>query len=72
MTEKLKAVERGNRELRQVNEIPGKASASFCQSGARPLVQAIIAFIDDHRASHGITPICRVFKIASILCIAAR
>ena len=31
---------------------------------ARPPVQAMIAFIDDHRASSGVEPICRVLPIA--------
>ena len=46
---RLKALERENRELRQANEILRKASRLFCPGGARPPVQAMIAFIDDHR-----------------------
>ncbi|QHP66107.1 IS3 family transposase [Bradyrhizobium sp. LCT2] len=61
--EKLKALERENRELRQANEILRKASA-FCDGGARPPVQAMIAFIDDHRGAHGVEPICKVLPIA--------
>ncbi|MDP3315954.1 MAG: IS3 family transposase [Devosia sp.] len=61
---KLKALERENRELRQANEILRKASAYFCPGGARPPVQAMIAFIDDHREAHGIEPICKVLPIA--------
>src|SRR5882757_3851816 len=52
---KLKALERENRELRQANEIPRKASA-FCDGGARPPVKDMIAFIDDHREVHGVEP----------------
>ncbi|QHP66022.1 IS3 family transposase [Bradyrhizobium sp. LCT2] len=63
MAEKLKALERENRELRQANEILRKASA-FCDGGARPPVQAMIAFIDDHRGAHGVEPICKVLPIA--------
>jgi len=33
-------------------------------AGARPPVQAIIAFIDDSRDAHGVQPICRVLLIA--------
>ncbi|MFD1985480.1 IS3 family transposase [Mesorhizobium newzealandense] len=62
---KLKALERENRELRQANEILRKASAYFCPGGARPPVQAMIAFIDDHRQAHGVEPICKVLPIAS-------
>src|SRR6476620_6826765 len=32
--------------------------------GARPPVQAMIAFIDDHRGAHGVEPICKVLPIA--------
>ncbi|MGY0575773.1 IS3 family transposase [Bradyrhizobium sp. RDM12] len=62
--ERLKALERENRELRQANEILRKASAYFCDGGARPPVQAMIAFIDDHRGAHGVEPICKVLPIA--------
>ncbi|RWN62421.1 IS3 family transposase [Mesorhizobium sp.] len=64
VAEKLKALERENRELRQANEILRKASAYFCPGGARPPVQAMIAFIDDHREAHGVEPICKVLPIA--------
>ncbi|XWN34452.1 MAG: IS3 family transposase [Devosia sp.] len=64
MAEKMKALERENRELRQANEILRKASAYFCPGGARPPVEDMIAFIDDHRAEHGVEPICKVLPIA--------
>jgi hypothetical protein len=32
--------------------------------GARPPVQAMIAFIDVHRGAHGVEPICKVLSIA--------
>jgi len=50
----MKALERENRELRQANEILRKAFCVFCPGGARPPVQAMIAFIDDHRAAYGV------------------
>ncbi|WP_156170716.1 IS3 family transposase [Croceicoccus naphthovorans] len=62
--ERLKALERENRELRQANEILRKASAYFCPGGARPPVQTMIAFIDEHRNDYGVEPICRVLPIA--------
>ncbi|MFD0939007.1 IS3 family transposase, partial [Methylobacterium trifolii] len=62
--ERIKALERENRELRQANEILRKASAYFCHGGARPPVADMIAFIDDHRAVNGVEPICRVLSIA--------
>ena len=68
IAERLKALERENRELRQANEILRKASGLFCPGGARNLlisaVQAMIAFIDDHRQASGVEPIRRVLTIA--------
>ncbi|MEE3627813.1 IS3 family transposase [Nitrospirillum sp. BR 11752] len=64
MRERLKALERENRELRQANEILRKASAYFCPGGARPPVQAMIRFIADHRDVYGVEPICKVLPIA--------
>ena len=64
MADRLKALERENRELRQANEILRKAIGVFCPGGARPPVQAMIAFIDDHREAYGVEPICRVLPIA--------
>ncbi|MEL7685648.1 IS3 family transposase [Citromicrobium sp. WPS32] len=64
VADKLKALERENRELRQANEILRKASAYFCPGGARPPVQAMTSFIDEHRGEYGVEPICRVLPIA--------
>ncbi|WP_422051114.1 IS3 family transposase [Sphingomonas leidyi] len=64
VADKMKALEREVRELRQANEILRKASAYFCAGGARPPVPAMIAFIDDHRDAYGVEPICRVLPIA--------
>ena len=36
----------------------------FCDGGARPPVEAMIAFIDAHRAVYGVEPICRMLLIA--------
>ncbi|MEC3947647.1 IS3 family transposase [Sphingobium sp. HWE2-09] len=64
IADRVKALEREVRELRQANEILRKASAYFCSGGARPPVSAMIAFIDDHRDAYGVEPICRVLPIA--------
>ncbi|MBO6895629.1 MAG: IS3 family transposase [Roseibium sp.] len=64
MAEKMKALERENRELRQANEILRKASAYFCPGGARPPIEAMISFIEEHRRVFGVEPICRVLPIA--------
>ncbi|MBM7070433.1 IS3 family transposase [Actibacterium sp. 188UL27-1] len=62
--EKMKALEREVRELKQTNEILRKASAYFCPGGARPPTETMIQFIEDHRGDHGVEPICRVLPIA--------
>jgi transposase-like protein len=62
--ERIMALEREVRELRQANEIPCRGLGVFCTGGARPPVQAMIAFIDDHRDTYGVEPICRVLPIA--------
>ncbi|WP_188826207.1 IS3 family transposase [Brucella endophytica] len=64
MAEKMKALERENRELRQANEILRKASAYFANGGARPPIEAMISFIDEHRPVFGVEPICRLLPIA--------
>ncbi|MCI9868806.1 IS3 family transposase [Rhizobium skierniewicense] len=64
VAEKMKALERENRELRQANEILRKASAYFANGGARPPIEAMISFIDEYRAVFGVEPICRLLPIA--------
>ncbi|MGG7519792.1 IS3 family transposase, partial [Allorhizobium undicola] len=64
VAEKMKALERENRELRQANEILRKASAYFCPGGARPPTEAMISFIDEHRSVLGVEPICKLLPIA--------
>ncbi|MBJ7414382.1 MAG: IS3 family transposase [Niveispirillum sp.] len=64
MADRMKALERENRELRQANEILRKASAYFCDGGARPPIEMMVSFIDAHRDAHGVEPICRVLPIA--------
>lgn len=67
VAEKLKALERENRELRQANaanEILRKASAYFAQAELDRRFKPMIAFIDDHREAHGVEPICKVLPIA--------
>ncbi|UWQ47293.1 IS3 family transposase [Leisingera aquaemixtae] len=64
VADRMKALERENRELRQANEILRKASAYFCDGGARPPVEVMVSFIDMHRGEHGVEPICTVLPIA--------
>ena len=54
IAERLKALERENRELRQANEILRKASAYFAQAELdRRFKLGMIAFTDDHRQTYG-------------------
>ncbi|MGH8310752.1 MAG: IS3 family transposase [Steroidobacteraceae bacterium] len=62
--ERLRVLERENRELKRANEILRKASAYFGPGGARPPRDLMVAFIDDHRETYGVEPICRVVPIA--------
>ncbi|MBY3617860.1 IS3 family transposase [Rhizobium bangladeshense] len=64
VAEKMKALERENRELRQANEILRKASAYFANGGTRPPIETMISFIDEHRSVFGVEPICKLLPIA--------
>ena len=64
VAEKLRAMGRENRELRQANEILRKASAYFAVAELDRPFRTMIAFIDDHRAAYGVEPICKVLPIA--------
>ncbi|MGU3662373.1 IS3 family transposase [Novosphingobium olei] len=61
---RLKLLEREVKELRRANEILRKASAYFCNGGARPPREMMMAFVDVHREDLGIEPICRELAIA--------
>ena len=61
--ERIKALERENRELRQANEILRKPSVCFA-FGTRPPAADMIAFIDELRVVYAVEPICRVLPIA--------
>ncbi|WP_407530137.1 hypothetical protein [Methylobacterium oryzisoli] len=63
--ERIKALERANRELPLANEIRRKASAQFCGGGAQSPVKDMIAFIVCHRAVSRGALICRALPIAS-------
>ena len=62
--ERLKALERENRELRRANEDPAEGLGVFRAGGARPPTAVMVAFIDAQRAACGVEPICRVLPIA--------
>ena len=62
--DRLRTLERENRELAPGERDPAQGQRVFCPGGARPPVQAMIAFIDEHRGVYGVEPICRVLPIA--------
>ncbi|MGU7776396.1 IS3 family transposase [Burkholderia sp. MR1-5-21] len=62
--DRLKTLEREVKELRRANEILKLASAFFGPGGARPPYQVLKAFIDQHRDTFGVEPICKVLRIA--------
>jgi len=53
--ERMKALERENRELRKANEIP-KGRLGVFRQGARPDPTEVSAFIDAHRERFGVEP----------------
>ncbi|MBF8179817.1 IS3 family transposase [Herminiimonas contaminans] len=62
--ERVKALEREVKELRRANEILKLASAFFGPGGARPPLKILRQFIDQHRHTFGVEPLCRVLQIA--------
>ncbi|MGP5686898.1 IS3 family transposase [Psychrobacter glacincola] len=62
--QRIKELERENRELKQANEIIRKAAGFFRPGGARPLTKIMIQFIDDNKHHYGVELICRVLPIA--------
>ncbi|MEO6210073.1 MAG: IS3 family transposase [Gemmatimonadaceae bacterium] len=70
--QRLKHLERENRERRRANEILRKASAYFAPGGARPPRAMMVAFLDAHRRAYGVEPICAVLPIAPSTYYAAK
>ncbi|MBC7204306.1 MAG: IS3 family transposase [Pusillimonas sp.] len=62
--ERMKALERENRELRRANEILRTASGFFRPGGDRPPSKEVNAYIDMHRDLYGVDPICKVLQVA--------
>ncbi|MBN8948658.1 MAG: IS3 family transposase [Rhodanobacter sp.] len=62
--QRVKELEREVKELRRANEILKLASAFFGPGGARPPAQVLRTFVDAHRATFGVEPICKVLQVA--------
>ncbi|HHK2916736.1 TPA: IS3 family transposase [Pseudomonas aeruginosa] len=62
--QRVKELEREVKELRRANEILKLASAFFGPGGARPPTQVLRDFIDEHRRTFGVEPICKVLQVA--------
>ena len=62
--ERIKALARENKELRQATEILRLASAYFAQAGARAPQPVPHDFIDRYRDRLGVEPICKVLQVA--------
>ncbi|WP_420796308.1 hypothetical protein [Bordetella trematum] len=58
--ERIKKLERENRELRCANDILRTASAFFRAGGARPKTEVVNTYIDRHREVYGVELICKV------------
>src|SRR4051794_28911932 len=54
----------GSPRAAQSQRDPAQGLGLFCDGGDRPPLQAMIAFIEDHRPVYGVEPICRVLPIA--------
>ncbi|MFF4610036.1 IS3 family transposase [Streptomyces albidoflavus] len=72
----IKRLKAENAELRRANEVL-RAASGFLRGRARPAVEALVAFIDEHRQVFGVEPICRILtshglKIATSTYYAAR
>ncbi|WP_407658810.1 IS3 family transposase [Methylococcus geothermalis] len=62
--QRIKELEREVKELRKANEILRLASGFFRPGGARPPIQVVREFVDVHRDTFGVEPICKVLQIA--------
>ncbi|PTN11217.1 hypothetical protein C8R11_11296 [Nitrosomonas aestuarii] len=60
--ERLKQLERENRELKRPNEILRKASAYFAQADLEPTEMTEV-FVNQHKKQYGVGPICRQFRL---------
>ncbi|WP_410172349.1 MULTISPECIES: IS3 family transposase [Klebsiella] len=62
--QRLKELERENRELRRSNDILRQASAYFCEGGVRPPLEKIMPLLDKLCEQYGVGPVCSELHIA--------
>ncbi|WP_432613245.1 IS3 family transposase [Escherichia coli] len=62
--QRLKELERENRELRRSNDILRQASAYFCEGGVRPPLEKMMPLLDKLREQYGVGPVCSEQHIA--------
>ncbi|MGT0686698.1 MULTISPECIES: IS3 family transposase [Enterobacteriaceae] len=62
--QRLKELERENRELRRSNNILRQASAYFCEGGVRPPLEKMMPLLDKLREQYGVRPVCSELHIA--------
>ncbi|EOU9878644.1 IS3 family transposase [Escherichia coli] len=62
--QRLKELERENRELRRSNDILRQASAYFGEGGVRPLLEKMMPLLDKLREQYGVGPLCSELHIA--------
>ncbi|HGW0840315.1 TPA: IS3 family transposase [Escherichia coli] len=62
--QRLKELERENRELRRNNDILRQASAYFGEGGVRPPLEKMMPLLDKLREQYGVGPLCSELHIA--------
>nr|WP_171769620.1 IS3 family transposase [Shigella dysenteriae] len=62
--QRLKELERENRELRRSNDILRQASAYFGEGGVRPPLEKVMPRLDKLRKLYGVGPVCSELHIA--------
>ncbi|MDC3402514.1 IS3 family transposase [bacterium] len=71
LEQRNKVLEQELRETRRANEILKKAAA-FRPGGARPPIEVIVGFVDEHRDEFGVEPICTTLQVAPSTYYAAK
>ncbi len=62
--QRLKELERENRELRRSNDILRPGFRLFCEGGVRPPLEKMMPLLDKLREQYGVGPVCSELHIA--------